>query len=72
MTQRSKGFALSIAVDLDPIFSNYDTLAHLLYRLRFFSEAMAAAPYEQEREKIKKHTCELPTYKKTNIKLRPC
>lgn len=28
-------------VDLDPAFYNYDTLAHLLYRLRFYREAEA-------------------------------
>lgn len=58
-------------VDLDPAAYNYDTLAHLLYRLRFYSEAeamqrqalaaargegAAAAGYERELEKIKKRT----------------
>lgn len=58
-------------VDLAPTPYNYDTLAHLLYRLRFFSEAEAMqqqalaaarqekAPttgYERELEKIKKRT----------------
>ncbi|MCC3151566.1 hypothetical protein Q3A66_02165 [Hymenobacter sp. BT770] len=58
-------------VDLDPAAYNYDTLAHLLYRLRFFSEAAAmqqqavavarqekasTTAYEQELEKIKKRT----------------
>ena len=58
-------------VNLDPISYNFDMLAHLLYRLRFFSEAevvqqqaVAAArqekepvaPYELELEKIKKRT----------------
>jgi hypothetical protein len=58
-------------VDLDPAAHNYDTLAHLLYRLRFFSEAVAMQEqavaaarqekastdgFEHELEKIKKHT----------------
>ena len=58
-------------VDLDPTSYNYDTLAHLLYRLRFFSEAeamqqqaiatarkdqTATSTYEQELQKIKKRT----------------
>jgi hypothetical protein len=58
-------------VDLDPAAYNYDTLAHLLYRLRFFSEAAAmqqqaiavarqekasTTAYEQELQKIKKRT----------------
>ena len=58
-------------VELDPAPYNYDTLAHLLYRLRFFYEAEAmqqqavtmareekttTTAYEQELEKMKKRT----------------
>ena len=58
-------------VDPDPAAHNYDTLAHLLYRLRFFSEAVAMQEqavatarqqkastngFERELEKIKKRT----------------
>ncbi|OGX84456.1 hypothetical protein BEN47_16305 [Hymenobacter lapidarius] len=58
-------------VDLDPTSYHYDTLAHLLYRLRFFSEAeamqqqavavarrekAATGMYEQELQKIQKRT----------------
>lgn len=58
-------------VDLDPAPYNYDTLAHLLYRLGFFAEAesreqqavslaqqqkLPVANYEHEREKIRKRT----------------
>ncbi len=57
------------AVELDPASYNYDTLAHLLYRLQFYEEAEAkqqqaieharqektsARTYEQELEKMKK------------------
>lgn len=58
-------------VDLDPMFYNFDTLAHLLYRLGFYQEAeareqqalslakqhkMPAAPYEQALDKMRKRT----------------
>lgn len=57
------------AVELDPAAYDYDTLAHLLYRLQFFEEAEAKQqqavnyarqekisplPYEQELQKMKK------------------
>lgn len=58
-------------VDLDPLPYNYDTLAHLLYRLGFYAEAEAreqqaaslarqqkvpASGYERELEKMRKRT----------------
>ena len=58
-------------VDLDPTSCHYDTLAHLLYRLRLFYEAEAmqqqavamaqqektvTTPYELELKKMKKRT----------------